>query len=117
MHQLLSVQQPLSGHQKVMIQLSMTKASLEECQDYSPARIAQVASVLKSKRSLSQHKRNLMAKTLLRVQESICRDFGKVGEGIANVIKAVQDGLFPVTKGYKGLQENFDDLVQGSLNS
>ena len=36
-----------------------------------------------------------------------------MGEGIATLIKAFQNGLAPETKGYKALQENFAEFIQG----
>ena len=124
--------QPLSDHQNdppysqpavshdtpregsdVVSQLKMMQATVEESQDYAPSRIAQVEDVLKSKRPLSRDKRNQIAQTLARVRDVLGRGFKKVGEGIAALLEAIQDGFLPVTKGYKALQENFSELVQG----
>ena len=124
--------QPLSDHQNdpsysqptvshdtpregsdVVSQLKMMQATVEESQEYAPSRIAQVEDVLKSKRPLSRDERNQIAQTLARVRDVLGRGFKKVGEGIAALLEAIQDGFHPVTKGYKALQENFSELLQG----
>jgi hypothetical protein len=92
--------------------LKTMQSTLEASQAYAPDQIAQVAAVVKSRCRLPQGKRNRMAETLKRVQYALGRGFEKIGEGIATLLKAVQNGLAPDTKGYKALQENFDEFVQ-----
>ena len=92
--------------------LKTMQSTLEESQTYAPDRIEQVAAVLKSTGALSQRKKDWMAKTLMRVQHALGRGFEKIGEGIATLLKAIQNGLAPETKGYKALQENFAEFTQ-----
>ena len=51
--------------------LKTMQSTLKESQAYAPARIAQVAAVLKSPRHLSRNKRDWMARTLARVQHTL----------------------------------------------
>lgn len=103
--------QPMSDH--FVSQLETMRATLEESQDYVPVRISQVADVLKSGRHLSRQRRHQMAETLSRVQTTLGRGFKKVSDGIITLLKAVKDGLLPEMKGYKALQENFAEFLQG----
>ena len=109
-------QRPVDTHQPVedhVSQLTRIQETLEESQSYVPVRIAQVADVLKSEMPLSPQRRHQMAQTLSRVQHVLGRGFKKVGDGIAALLKAVKDGLLPKTKGYKSLQENFAEFLEG----
>jgi hypothetical protein len=92
--------------------LKTMQSTLDASQAYAPAQIAQVAAVLKSRHRLLQGKRNRMAETLKRVQHALGRSFEKIGAEIATLLKAVQNGLAPDTKGYKALQENFAEFIQ-----
>ena len=103
--------QPVSDH--FVSQLETMEATFTESQTYVPVRIGQVAYVLKSGRHLSRQRRHQMAQTLSRVQDILGRGFKKVGDGIAALLKAVKDGLLPETKGYKSLQENFAEFLEG----
>ena len=94
--------------------LKTMQSTLEESQAYAPAQIAQVAAVLESPHHLSRKKRHGTAQTLVRVQRTLSQGFEKLEEGIATLLKAVQNGLAPETKGYKALQENFDEFVQAT---
>ena len=96
-----------------VLRLETMEATLEESQSYVPVRIAQVVDVLKSGQHLSRQRRHQMAETLSRVQDTLSQGFKKVGDGIAALLKAVKDGLLPETKGYKALQENFAEFLQG----
>ena len=102
--------QPVEDH---VSQLTRIQETVAESQSTVPDHIAQVVDVLKSEMPLSQQRRDHMARTLSRVQDILGRGFKKVGDGIAALLKAVKDGLLPKTKGYKALQENFAEFLEG----
>ena len=106
--------QPSVGQQEwYATQLEVMQAALDESHVSVPVKIAQVTEVLQSEHALSRDKRNQMAQTLESVQDTLGRGFKKMGEGIAALLRAVRNGLLPVTSGYKALQEHFDELLQG----
>ena len=87
---------------------SQLQATLEKIGFSAPTQLEEVANALKSGQVLTQSKRKKMAKSLTRVIEK----FRKVSNGISALLQAIQDGsLLPVTKGYKALQKNFNELL------
>ena len=106
--------QPSVGQQEwYATQLEMMQAARDESHISVPVKIAQVTEALQSEHALSRDKRNQMGQTLESVRDTLGRGFKKMGEGIAALLRAVRDGLLPVTSGYKALQEHFDELLQG----
>ena len=106
--------QPSVGQQEwYATQLEVMQTALDKSHVSVPVKIAQVTEVLQSEHALSREKRNQMAQTLESVRDTLGRGFKKMGEGIAALLRAVRDGLLPVTSGYKALQEHFDELLQG----
>lgn len=109
-------QRPTDSHQPMEEHVSLLKRmqkTIAESQNSAPGQITEVVDDLKSEMPLSRQRRHQMAQTLSRVRDTLGRGFKKVSDGITTLFKAVKDGLLPETKGYKCLQENFADFLEG----
>ena len=104
-------EEPGSEEAEYVVRLQQMSEVLSESQHIT-AKFETIERVLKSKRPIAKAERIYMAKMAKHVKDKVFQGFNVIAEGISAIREAIKDGsLLPVTKGFKALQENFNDLL------
>ena len=92
--------------------LQQMRDVLEETQASVPPKLNEIEQMLNGRSPLSRDDRSYMAQMVGKVKDGINKGLSVISEGISAILAAIKDGsLLPMTKGYKALQENFDQFL------
>ncbi|CAI8020520.1 hypothetical protein GBAR_LOCUS12275 [Geodia barretti] len=107
------VYQHQQGEEAYLTSLLGMKGMLDDSQVTFQAELTRIQKLLNSRSPLLRATRNYMAEIVGKRKSKICGEISAILERISSFLEAIKDGsLLPMTKGYKALQKNFDNLLR-----